>query len=296
MKIYKIFIMVLIVALALTSIAYAEETPSLSEAISQSQTNNTDEAVSSDEEATGDAQANESESQVSSSNEESNQEVNEQSSENSGIGSLIDVEPDPEQEAFINGLNEAADLTPAVGDASPITDGAKYIAGYIVNVVSILIVVFLSVTILLDLAYVALPITRGFLANGFSGTPQQSQGGAGFPGAGLSSYGSNGFGNNYGGYGSGGYGSGGYGNGNQQRPNKLQLVSTAALNAVASENTTNPNGKSVSPLKIYAKSMVTMLVVVPVLIVLAVTGVLSELGFAIAGLLVDGIRSISNMI
>lgn len=50
------------------------------------------------------------------------------------------------------------------------------------------------------------------------------------------------------------------------------------------------------PLKMYIKNMVVVLVLVPVLIVLAATGALTQLGLLIGNLLVGMIGQIGNMI
>ena len=76
----------------------------------------------------------------------------------------------------------------------------------------------------------------------------------------------------------------------------MQWVSNAALNAVAGENIVGPDGKAVSPFKLYIKDMIVVLILVPILITLAVTGALTSLGFVIAQVVVDGIAKIGSMI
>ena len=77
---------------------------------------------------------------------------------------------------------------------------------------------------------------------------------------------------------------------------RVQLVSNAAIVAAESEGATGPNGKPMGPLKMYIKNMVVVLVLVPVLIVLAATGALTQLGLLIGNLLVGMIGQIGNMI
>jgi cytochrome c oxidase assembly factor CtaG len=68
---------------------------------------------------------------------------------------------------------------------------------------------------------------------------------------------------------------------NQPARGRIQWVSNAALNAVATESTVGPDGKANGPFKTYIKDMVVVLVLTPVLLVLALTGVLADLGFVI---------------
>ena len=85
----------------------------------------------------------------------------------------------------------------------------------------------------------------------------------------------------------------------EQQPNasgRIQLVSNAALNAVAGENTVGADGKAVSPFKLYIKDMIVVLIIVPILITLVVTGALTNLGFTLAQLIVEGISKIGGMI
>lgn len=77
---------------------------------------------------------------------------------------------------------------------------------------------------------------------------------------------------------------------------RIQWVSTAALNAVASETTVGPNGKPINPLRPYAKDMVVILVLAPVFLVLAVTGALTDLGLLVGELLANAISNIGGMI
>jgi keratin, type II cytoskeletal I (fragment) len=77
---------------------------------------------------------------------------------------------------------------------------------------------------------------------------------------------------------------------------RVQCVSTAALNAAAAEQIVGPDGKAISPLKMYAKDMIVVLVITPVLLTLAITGVLTDLGFLIGKLIADTVSGIGGMI
>lgn len=218
---------------------------------------------------------------------------------------------------FIAGLNQAADLTTQVEGVEAATSGIRLIAAWIVQVLSYAITAFLAVRVVLDLAYIGLPFTRGFLANGFAGNPQANQMGANNMGGMNGMGGMGGLGGMNGMGGMGGYGMrGGYGmhggmggmggmNGmgmqagaqatglNQQGSvmGRIQWVSNAALNAVSAETSTGQ-----SPFRHYIKDMFLMLILVPILITLAVTGTLTNLGFMLGNLVCDAIESIGDML
>ena len=219
---------------------------------------------------------------------------------------------------FIDGLNKAADVSADVEGVENVTAGAKTAVAFVVQIIAYLITILLALRVVLDLMYIALPFTRTFLGNGYMGNAQAGAGGmpnsmsmGGWGGMGMGGMG--GIGGRYGGRygmggmsGMGGMGMGmaggmnaGVGMGAGQQPNvigRIQWVSNAALNAVAGENIVGPDGKAVSPFKLYIKDMIVVLILVPILITLAVTGALTSLGFVIAQVVVDGIAKIGSMI
>ena len=201
---------------------------------------------------------------------------------------------------FIDGLNKAADVSAEVEGVANVTAGAKTAVAFVVQIIAYLITILLALRVVLDLMYIALPFTRTFLGNGYMGNAQAGAGG--MPNS-MSMGGH--YGGRYGGMGMGmnpgmaGGMNAGMGMGAGQQPNvtgRIQWVSNAALNAVAGENVVGPNGKAVSPFELYVKDMVVVLVIVPILITLAVTGALTSLGFVIAQVVVDGIAKIGSMI
>ena len=218
---------------------------------------------------------------------------------------------------FVSGLNEAGNLTNEdVPGVQPVVSGAKKIAAFIVQVLSYVIIAFLAVRVMLDLAFIALPFTRTFLANGYSGQAQSSgQGMQNMGGMGMSG----GMGMGMPGGMSGGYGmnrmGGGYGmnrmgmsgmnnmagqnammNRNSSMVGNVQFVSNAALNAVATESSIGPDGKTQSPFKVYIKDMAITLVVTPILLLLAATGVVTKFGFLLGGFIIDCIGKLGAMI
>lgn len=220
---------------------------------------------------------------------------------------------------FIDGLNKAADVSAEVEGVENVTAGAKTAVAFVVQIIAYLITILLALRVVLDLMYIALPFTRTFLGNGYMGNAQAGAGGmpnsmsmGGMGGMGMGGMGMGGIGGRYGGrYGGMGGMSGiggmgmaggmnaGVGMGAGQQPNvigRIQWVSNAALNAVAGENIVGPDGKAVSPFKLYIKDMIVVLILVPILITLAVTGALTSLGFVIAQVVVDGIAKIGSMI
>ena len=207
--------------------------------------------------------------------------------------------------SFIDGLNKAADVSAEVEGVSGVTSGAKTAVAFVVQILAYCITILLALRVVLDLVFIALPFTRTFLGNGYMGNSQAGAGGIpnsmGMGGMGMGGH----YGGRYGGMGMGmnpgmaGGMNAGMGMGAGQQPNvtgRIQWVSNAALNAVAGENVVGPNGKAVSSFELYVKDMVVVLVIVPILITLAVTGALTSLGFVIAQLIVDGLGKICNMV
>ena len=184
----------------------------------------------------------------------------------------------------------------------------------VIQVISYAVTALLVLRVLLDLAYIVLPFTRSFLSNGY-GSNIQPGGMPGQPGMGM---GAPGMGMGMGAPGMGAYGMGRRGMYGMGAPGmgmgapgmngmegsqpgatpsmgRVQLISKTALNAVAAEGVIGPNGKSISPLKTYAKDMVIVLVLAPTFLTLAITGVLTQLGITLGELLAMGISNLGNM-
>lgn len=212
---------------------------------------------------------------------------------------------------FLSGINQAADLSPEVEGVASATQPLKKGVAFVVQILSYVIVTGMALSVVLDLTYIAVTPLRSFLSNGYNGTPQSAAGAPGMPGSvggfgggqlnsgfgntGFNTGFNNGFNSGYNRYG-GAMGT----NGGQAAPqprNRIQLVSQAALDAVSNEGGLDPqSGKRKGVIGSYAKRMAPMLVAVPILLVLAVTGSLTQLGFLIADLLVDGIASLGEML
>lgn len=212
---------------------------------------------------------------------------------------------------YIENTKNAADLTTFdTAGADKVNDGIRTVAAFIVRILSYFLTAFLVVRVILDLVYIALPFTRSILSNGYDGNPaaggsgmgmqQPGMGGMGM-GAGMGGMGGYGM---RGGYGMNRMGMGGMGGMGMQQGQmgaspamgRVQWVSSAALNAVAAEQMPGPDGKPQSALKAYAKDMMVVLIITPILLTLAITGVLTNLGFLIGDVIVKGITSISGML
>ncbi len=207
-------------------------------------------------------------------------------------------------------LASASDMSGAMPEVDKATAGVKKVIGFIVRMLSYAITLLLTLRVVLDLSYIVIPFGRTILANGHTGNPQtgasqapQGMGspfGGGFGGGGFGGgfggggFGMNRFGSPFGGGMGGMGGMGGSTTAPQAMPGRIQWVSNAALNAVAAETTVGPDGKAGSPMKIYIKDMTVILVITPILLVLAVTGVLTQLGFLIGGLLANAIGGIGG--
>lgn len=184
--------------------------------------------------------------------------------------------------------NATVDLTKSDARIDKATEGLRTIVSFAVRLISFIVTYGLTLKVVLDLAYITIPFLRGILANGHVGNAQA--------GTGVSTQ-NNSFGS-FGNWGPTGFGYNqnfGYnsGLGGFNRPfgssqptqqsilHRLQFVSTVALNAVAAENSVGPDGKPVKPLKLYAKDMILTLIVTPLLLVLSLTGALTQLGFIV---------------
>lgn len=255
-----------------TQFVYAE---SLDEIVNkQSQQAQIENSVGSDQQG---AVSNQQNSQDTTNNGQNNQQGSSQQkvyTDNPFMDQLYDVDLTTEQNQMVTTINS----------------NMKNIAQGIVQVLTYGLTIGLTLRVILDLTYLALPFTRRILQNGYEGTaasPKPGFGGGGFGGGG---FGGGGWGNNGGGFG-GGFGGSGFGgqqgSGNQGgKSHKIQFVSNAALNAAASESQVDPQtGKPVKPLKIYSSEMVIVLVLTPVLEVLAVSGALHDLGFLIGNVI-----------
>jgi hypothetical protein len=187
-------------------------------------------------------------------------------------------------------------------------DGAKTAmvraAATIVQIVSMFVVVGFAVTVALDICYIAVPFSRKWLCNGYSGqannqTPQNGMNNA---------MGSMGSGYGVGGYGAGGYGYGGgsYGNSmannmsqnmmaqqnmqgmnqTQMQAYKVQFISNAALDAVAMENVVDQQtGKATNPYAHYFTQKVIAILFIGVILVLNMTGSLMRISIMVGNAL-----------
>ena len=230
------------------------------------------------------------------------------SDDSKSSGSSKSQSQDDYNKSYIDSLQSATNLEAESANVSKVNSYIQKIASVLVQVISYFIIAFLVVRILLDICYIVLPFTRKFLANGYQGQPSQGQpemggmgmnSGMGMGGMGMGGMG--GYGSRYGRMGgmgmSGMGGMGGMGGmqGQGMVPaGRVQLVSEAALNAAAPGNM-GEDGRPVSALKVYAKDMMTTLILTPILLVLAISGVISKLGFLIGYVIAKAVSSLGNM-
>lgn len=185
--------------------------------------------------------------------------------------------------------------------AQSVNKGIYEIAQVLTQIIAYALTIMLTLRTLIDLTYIAIPFARGFLANGFGGN---AQAGGGANNMNMN----NGYRNNYNSMyptSSSFYPSnnrmnmpGNPGMANQQgtMTGRIQWVSDAALNAVAAGTSVDQNGKAVSPFKQYAKDMTVTLVAVPILLVLALTGAMTDLGFVIGKAIAAALGKLGGMI
>lgn len=182
------------------------------------------------------------------------------------------------------------------------------IMGWIVPILVGLIFAALTLRVLLDILYIVAPFIRPKLAPGVRGDQmaenqmgggmQYGMGGAGGMGmaGGMMGAGgmAGGMAGGYGGY--GGYSrrgirgmAGGMAGG--VPVGGTQWVSETAIAAVMAGNQVGPNGKPNNPVIFYLKGMVVPLVLIPVMLVLLLSGVLTQVGFYIGDLITNVISS-----
>ena len=220
------------------------------------------------------------------------------STENQDIPQPDSEQPKTENEIIsipvgLNYIKEANDLGELSSTASKINTQINRFASFVVQVLSYFITAFLSVRILVDLCYIVFPFTRTILNKNGNGEVQ----------SGLSMGNTNTMNSmnpmNNTGNGRIGMGMGspmqtqGVNQAGRGSSGRSAWVSQAAINAANSE-AEGEGTKGV--LKMYAKDMIIVLVATPILLVLAVTGTLSNLGFLLGEMISKGIASIGNMV
>lgn len=193
----------------------------------------------------------------------------------------------------------------------------NYYAGIVIQILVYFITAAMTISKLIDIVYIAIPPLRTFLANGYvgnaaaAGTPSDTgmmnggMMGGGMMGGGMMGGGRYGMGG--GRYGMGGMMGGGMPGGgmigqgsmdanmamqNQPARGRIQLVSNAALNAVATTSVLGTDGKGQNAFKTYVPDMAISITITAALLVLCLTGVISKLGFALGNFLVDMIGKI----
>lgn len=215
--------------------------------------------------------------------------------------------------SVIDGITSNLDYSK--GDSKIVKEfGSKlnYYVGIVVQCIAYVITAGLTLSKLIDIIYIAIPISRTYLANGYmgnsaaAGTPNQMggmpgmgmsggmMGGPGMMGGGMMGRGRYGM---SGGMTGAGMSMGGTDQGmamqNQPARGRVQFVSNAALNAVATESVVGTDGKGQSAFKVYFSDMLVSSIAVGILIVLCITGIMAKFGFAIGEFIVSVVSKIS---
>jgi hypothetical protein len=201
---------------------------------------------------------------------------------------------------LLQGLNDSVDFSNSEDETvAKVKEPLKRVFGIIVQIGSYILTFGIVAVTVVDMIYILIPPFQGLLSCGKTGNPIQGgqQGGAQPGMGGMSMGGMNGgmMGgmNRMGGMPMGGM----MGGMNQQQAQPQQqagmcFVSQEAMNAVASTGMPDPTtGKPMSALKVYFKEATVKMVLAPTLLVLAVTGILGKLGFAIGGLIGGAIQA-----
>lgn len=174
-----------------------------------------------------------------------------------------------ESKSSIGSIAGAAKLDAASEEVGQIGNVMNSWGAKIMQLLGYIISIGLGIMTALDMVYIAITPLRGVLANGYTGTadtknkgaqpmgmPAQMMNGAQGPHMGVAPGMMN----------------------QQQQGTGIQWVTNAALNAVASAT----NGAS--PFKVYFKQQALVCIAAPTIFVLAATGVLAQIGFAIGSL------------
>ncbi len=194
----------------------------------------------------------------------------------------------------IDALSNSSDFSGANETVKGVQEAAKGPLTIIFQLMAYAITIGLTFRVLCDLTYITIPPFRNILSGGRQGNPGSQQGQAGGMGMGGMS----------GGMGMGGYGgmssygggmgmgmggmSGGMG-GQQQQGMGTCWVSQAAMDSIVAVDPAT--GRAGNPYKVYMKDMAVTCTLTTVLVVLALTGVLQQLGFMIGTMLSNGIGS-----
>lgn len=178
---------------------------------------------------------------------------------------------------FINSMKDVTDVTTVESEAVHKINGAiSKTVGVVIQILSYMAIALLSVRVVLDILFIAIPFSRSLFVS--------TDAGQGGPSAGM---GGNPF--------DGGMGS--MNSMNQQAPasqsqskGSIQWISGAAMNAV------DMNETVAGSFKYYIKDMVVVLTLTPVLIILAVTGVLTNLGFLLGDVAVNFVAWLGTLL
>ena len=185
-----------------------------------------------------------------------------QQAETSSINGSTSISGYVSSDDYINWWKGATSLTEERSDiVDKVNSATNRAVSIVVQILAYAIVAGLTLRVLIDLAYIAIPFMRKALSSE-AGQAQQMQG------------------NNM-----------QQANMSMQNNNmtKIQWISNAARIAVASEQ----NG--MNPYKVYVKDMIIVLVVTPLLLILTMTGALTKLGLLIGDVIIKAIGSFGSL-
>lgn len=185
-----------------------------------------------------------------------------QQTETSSINGSTSISGYVSSDDYINSLKGATSLTEEKSDiVDKVNSATNRAVSIVVQILAYAIVAGLTLRVIIDLAYIAIPFMRKALSSE-AGQAQQVQG------------------NNM-----------QQANMSMQNNNmiKIQWISNAARIAVASEQ----NG--MNPYKVYVKDMIIVLVVTPLLLILTMTGALTNLGLLLGDVIIKAIGSFGSL-
>lgn len=194
---------------------------------------------------------------------------------------------------YLDSLNDATKMDTYNPKVEAVNGVIQKVVSIVVQIMAYGIIALLTLRVILDLAYIAMPFARGLLNKENRQVAVANNNVMNPMAAGMNPMGSpmGQMGPMGGGF--GGSPMGGQPQMNQPTPQNIggtQLISNAAIRAVQEEI----NGKS--PYKAYVSDMTILLIAVPVLLILAMSGALTQFGLVLGQALVKLIGSLSGMI
>lgn len=234
---------------------------------------------------------------------DTSKENNSQVNENTGNNNVNEKTKIDSQGVKGNGLfkdlGNLSVYTESNPESSKVGQAMSKGAGFLINILLAVLTIGLVFRIIFDLLYICLPFARSFLSNGYvssiKSNNNSNMGLSGMPfllGRNMMNQGNNCPANNNNMI-NNEFNEMARQNALRVHGKKIQWISNKALDSVVLESMENDENSTA--LRIYMKNMIVVLVLTPILIALAVTGVLTKAGFALGSIIVSLINGFGGM-